>query len=109
MSQQVKIVVNVPETEAEALREAIGKACGGQIGNYSFCSFSVKGMGRFVPNDRANPTIGQANQLEEVAEERIEITCDRAIAKQVIAVIRTAHSYEEPAIDIYPLLTEEEL
>lgn len=109
MSQRVKIVVTVPETEADALREAIGKAGGGQVGNYSFCSFSVTGVGRFIPNDQANPAVGQANKLEQVAEERIEITCDRAVAKEVVSTIRTTHSYEEPAIDIYPLLDGKEL
>lgn len=98
-----KIVVTVPESEADALREAIGNAGGGKVGNYTHCSFSVKGTGRFLPVDGANPTIGQVGQLEEVAEERIEITCDGDSVKAVVAAIRETHSYEEPAIDIYEL------
>ena len=39
-NKYVKIAVNVPESHADALREAIGKAGAGKIGNYSFCSFS---------------------------------------------------------------------
>lgn len=31
------------------------------------------------------------------------------IAKAVVIAIREAHTYEEPAIDIYPLIGEEEL
>jgi hypothetical protein len=92
-----KIVVTVPEDEADKLREAIGNAGGGKVGNYIHCSFSVKGTGRFLPIDGAKPTIGQVGQLGEVAEERIEITCDSESVKAIIAAIREAHSYEEPA------------
>lgn len=98
-----KVIVTVPENEADKLREAIGNAGGGKVGSYINCSFSVKGTGRFRPIDGANPAIGQIGQLEEVAEERIEITCDDACVKAVIAAIREAHSYEEPAIDVYEL------
>lgn len=65
------------------------------------CSFSVKGTGRFLPIDGANPAIGQVGKLEEATEERIEITCDSESVKAVVTAIRIAHSYEEPAIDIY--------
>ena len=98
-----KIVVTVLENEADKLREAIGSAGGGKVGNYTHCSFSVKGTGRFFPVDGAKPAIGQVGQLEEVAEERIEITCDSENVKAVVAAIREAHSYEEPAIDVYEL------
>lgn len=98
-----KVVVTVPENEADKLREAIGSAGGGKVGNYTHCSFSVKGTGRFLPVDGANPAIGQVGQLEEVAEERIEITCDGESVKAVVDAIRATHSYEEPAIDVYEL------
>jgi hypothetical protein len=98
-----KVVVTVPENEADKLREAIGNAGGGKVGNYTHCSFSVKGTGRFLPVDGAKPAIGQVGQPEEVAEERIEITCDSKNVKAVVAAIRETHSYEEPAIDVYEL------
>lgn len=98
-----KVIVTVPENEADKLREAIGSAGGGKVGNYTHCSFSVKGTGRFLPVDGAKPAIGQLGQLEEVAEERIEITCDGENVRAVVAAIREAHSYEEPAIDVYEL------
>lgn len=98
-----KVIVTVPEGEADKLRIAIGDAGGGRVGNYTYCSFSVKGTGRFMPIDGAKPAIGQVGRLEEVAEERIEITCDNENIKEVVAAIREVHSYEEPAIDIYEL------
>ena len=67
----VKITVGVPETHAEIIRGALGKAGAGKVGNYDFCSFSVKGVGRFRPLKGADPAIGQIGKLEEVAEEQI--------------------------------------
>ena len=98
-----KVVVTVPEESANELREAIGQAGGGKVGNYTHCSFSVKGTGRFLPVDGARPAIGKIGQLEAVAEERIEVTCDPENVRAVVVAIREAHPYEEPAIDIYEL------
>lgn len=98
-----KIVVTVPVVDADKVRQAIGEAGGGKVGNYSFCSFSVRGAGRFLPGNGAHPTIGEVGKLEEVQEERIEITCADELVVDVVAAIRAAHSYEEPVIDIYLL------
>lgn len=98
-----KIAVTVPENEADELREVIGNAGAGNIGNYIHCSFSVKGIGRSMPIEGANPTIGQVGQLEAIAEERIEVVCDENHVKAVLTAIRQAHSYEEPAIEVYKL------
>src|SRR3989338_4275451 len=105
----VKIVVFVPLTHSDKVRETIGKAGGGTIGNYSHCSFSSKGTGRFKPNSKASPYLGKANTLEEVEEERIEFVCPKDKAKEIINKIKEVHPYEEVALDIYPLLSEEEL
>lgn len=106
---RVKITTTVPLENADAVREALGKAGAGIIGNYSFCSFSVVGTGYFMPNDQANPHIGKANQLESVQEERLEVVCDRSIAKQVIIALRSAHPYEEVIVDITSLIDEKDL
>jgi hypothetical protein len=98
------IVVNVPLYEADAMREALGNAGAGKLGNYSFCSFSIKGIGRSLPSSEANPTIGTPGQLEAIEEERIEVTCEETDLKSVLDVIRRTSSYEEPAIFLYPLL-----
>jgi hypothetical protein len=98
-----KIVVTVPVKDADKVRQAIGEAGGGKAGKYSFCSFSVRGVGRFVPGDGAHPAIGEVGKPEEVEEERIEVSCDDALLADVVAAIRRVHPYEEPVIDIYPL------
>ena len=100
-----KIVVTVPIEEAERVRQAIGAAGGGKVGNYTFCSFSVRGVGRFLPGEGASPAIGNIGELEEVEEERIEVTAGDSEVAGIVEAIRAVHPYEEPAIDIYPLET----
>lgn len=103
LSDYVTLVVTVPETHANAVREAMGRAGAGKIGNYSYCSYSVKGIGRFMPNQDARPFLGKEDVLEEVVEERIETVCNRVVLEQVLEEIKKAHPYEETTIDIYPV------
>lgn len=100
----VKIVVFVPTKAADALRKVIGDTGAGTIGNYSHCSFSSKGMGRFLPKEGAHPTIGEVGKLEEVEEERIEFVCPKERMDEVVQIIKENHPYEEVALDIYPLV-----
>lgn len=109
MYRQVKIVVFVPLTHADIVRKAMGDAGAGEIGNYDHCSFSSKGVGRFIPKAGAKPTIGAVGKPEEVEEERIEMICPKDKARGVIDAMKKVHPYEEVAFDIYPLLSEEEL
>ena len=105
----VKIVTFVPETHADSVREAIGNAGGGHIGNYTHCTFSVKGVGRFKPGEGAHPAIGAIGGLESVQEEKIEFVCERMLAKKVMEAIRRVHPYEEVPFDVYPLISETEI
>ena len=103
---KVKIFVTVPLENVEEVRNAICEAGAGIIGNYSFCTTSVKSVGTFIPNDNANPHIGTRNKLEFVDEEKLEVICDIDKVKKVVSALRKAHPYEEPAIDIVPLIDE---
>jgi dinuclear metal center YbgI/SA1388 family protein len=100
---QFKIVVFTPESDHEAVLTAAFRAGGGVIGAYNECSFAIRGEGTFFGTEGANPTIGKAGRRESVRELRVEIVCPGARLPAVLAAIRSAHSYEEPAIDVYPL------
>ncbi len=102
-SKYYKIVVFVPTADAASIREALANAGAGHIGNYDFCSFSVKGVGRFRPGENTNPHIGSQGKIEEVEEERIETICPKEKIKEVLDALRQVHPYEEPAIDVYEL------
>jgi hypothetical protein len=104
ISKNVKIQVYCPEKDAQKVRLAIGKAGGGKLGNYHYCSFITKGQGYFLPTEKANPTIGKPGEIAQVNEIKIEFICKKSNIKKVIKAIKKAHSYEEVAIDILPLL-----
>lgn len=103
---RVKIFVTVPLENVEEVRNAVCEAGAGIIGDYTYCTTSTKSIGTFKPNDNANPYIGKKNNLEFVPEEKLEFVCDVDKVKKVISKLREVHPYEEPAIDIVPLLDE---
>lgn len=103
--ETVKLVVFVPEAHADIVRQAMGKAGAGAIGNYKFSTFSVKGIGRFMPQKGAHPAIGKIGKLEEVKEERIETVCYKKDLGKIIKAIKKVHPYEEMAFDVYPLVS----
>ena len=98
MTNKVKLAVHVPQDFADKVRQAIGEAGGG------FCSFSVKGTGRFLPEAGAKPMIGSVGKLEEVREERTEVTIEKDKLNGFVKAIKSVHPYEEPTIDIYQLI-----
>jgi hypothetical protein len=108
MQELVKLIVFVPLSYADAVRQAMGEAGAGKIGNYSFCSFSTRGTGRFIPEEGAKPAIGAVGKMEEAEEERIEVACEKSQVKAVIAAIKKVHPYEEIALDVYSMLVLED-
>lgn len=103
---KVKIIVTIPIENVNEVRNTICEAGAGVIGNYTHCSMSTKCVGTFKPTNEANPYIGERNNLEFVEEEKLEVVCDVNIVKSVISKLREVHPYEEPAIDIVPLIDE---
>jgi hypothetical protein len=93
----------VPTDAAEATRAALHAAGAGNIGNYSECSFSQTGIGRFTPNDLANPSIGKSNQAEEVNEEQVQLIYPAHLERAILKALHTAHPYEEVAYYIQGL------
>ena len=104
---KVKIVVTIPKDNVDEVRNAICEAGAGIIGNYNYCSMTTKCLGTFKPNDKATPYIGKKGELEFVQEEKLEVVCPITNVKEVIKKLKEAHPYEEPGIDIIPLIDEE--
>lgn len=98
-----KLVVFVPEEDAEKLTNALGNASAGFIGNYSHCSFTSSGIGQFLPGDNTNPHIGVPGKMEKVKEVRVETILPDHLEKGVLSAMFKAHPYEEVAYDVYPL------
>jgi dinuclear metal center YbgI/SA1388 family protein len=100
-----KLVVFVPESHLKRVQKAIFAAGGGRIGEYEMCSWRVGGAGSFKPLPAANPAIGKRGKYEEVDEFRLEALVEESKIGTVIAAVKAAHPYEEPAYDVYPLET----
>lgn len=103
MTELHALVIYSPATHTEQVLAAIGGAGAGRIGNYSHCSFTAPGTGRFTPQDGANPFLGRPGAPEEVAEDRIECVVAGPLLAGVVAALRDAHPYEEPAIMSWPV------
>jgi dinuclear metal center YbgI/SA1388 family protein len=101
--QQCKIVVFTPPDDLHRVCEAAFAAGAGRIGNYRDCAFFAHGIGAFCGEAGSHPTIGQVGQHEAAEELRLEIIAPLSKAASVCDAIRAAHSYETPAIDVYPL------
>jgi dinuclear metal center YbgI/SA1388 family protein len=101
-----KVVTFVPRAQAQQVLDALAGAGAGAIGDYDRCAFTVEGTGTFRPLAGANPTIGQVGAVETVAETRLEMVLPRARRAAVLAALRAAHPYEEPAFDVHELAAE---
>jgi hypothetical protein len=94
------LVFYSPVESTEDVLAAVFAAGAGAIGDYRECAFVTRGTGRFRPVGDANPTLGVVGDLEKVAEDRVELVLDRARRTDVVAALRAAHPYEEPAFHI---------
>ena len=102
-ARQVKLVTFVPEKTLVRLRDAVCDAGAGIIGDYTYCTFSTPGHGTFRPGDETNPYCGRKANLNTEPEHRFEVIVPKHRLHAAIAALRSAHPYEEPAIDVIPL------
>ncbi len=94
------LVVYVPREATESVLDALFAAGAGVIGDYLECAFVCPGTGRFRPIGDAMPAIGRLGQRERVPEDRVEVTVRRALVPGVVAALRAAHPYQEPAFHV---------
>jgi hypothetical protein len=99
-----KLVVFVPREALDAVRTALFEAGAGRIGNYEHCSWYTQGTGTFFGGEGTHPSLGEAGREQRVAELRLETVFPEEKQDDVIAALRRAHPYEEPAFDVYALL-----
>ena len=98
-----KLVWFVPREALEATRDAVFAAGAGRIGEYERCSWYAAGTGTFVGGEGTTPAIGERGREQRVSELRVETVVPADVLEAVVAALRAAHPYEEPAFDLYPL------
>jgi len=100
-----KHVVFTPTDAADAVIDAMASAGAGAIGAYTRCAWTTTGLGTFTPGGDARPALGEIGRVAQVAETRIEMVAARTARTAVIAAMRGAHPYQEPAFDVLELAT----
>lgn len=101
-----KLCFFVPESHLESVKRAVFDAGAGKMGDYDSCCWQVLGQGQFRPLKGANPHIGEVGEMQYVEEYRVETLCQGDVVRKVIAALREAHPYEEPAFDVWALTQE---
>lgn len=99
-----KLIVFVPREALDDVRDALFAAGAGRIGGYERCSWYTQGTGTFRGGEGTAPSVGEAGREERVAELRLETVFPIERQDEVIAALRRAHPYEEPAFDVYELV-----
>ena len=100
----VKLEIFIPTGFLGNLRETLRLAGAGALGNYdSVLTYStVTGSWRSLPG--ANPFDGEIGVLCEREEYKVEVLCRMERLEETICAIKAAHPYEEPVINIIPLM-----
>ena len=97
-----KVVVFVPHDAVDAIVDAMASAGAGRLGDYERAAFASDGVGTFRPLPGANPALGRVGHVERVPETRLEMVAPASKVAAVVAALRAAHPYEEPAFDVLP-------
>ena len=94
----------VPREALDATRDAVFAAGAGRIGDYERCSWYTAGTGTFLGGEGTEPVDrrGAAGGARRRAPRR-DRRSRRSAHDAVVAALRAAHPYEEPAFDVYPL------
>ena len=98
-----KLAFFVPPSHVEQVKDAVFAAGAGRIGNYDRCAWQVLGQGQFRPLDGATPFIGQAGEVERVAEWKVELVVADELIQSVVMALKQSHPYETPAYEVWRL------
>jgi hypothetical protein len=97
------LAVYVPTSHVSAVKDALFAAGAGKTALYDRACWESAGTGQFRPLRGAKPYLGNVNQVCSVPEIKIEMICAASCLDAVLAALRAAHPYEEPAILVVAL------
>jgi hypothetical protein len=100
----VKIEIFIPGDYLEPLAEALSQAGAGRIGNYDRCMSIINVTGTWRPLENANPFLGEIGKMCSGSELKVEVNCAWEQIPAALVAIRAVHPYEEPVINVVPLL-----
>jgi len=98
-----KLVTFVPHPSVQRVVDALSAAGAGRVGDYERCAWTAVGESTFTPLPGAHPSVGSVGTPQQVPETRVEMVLPRSARAPVVAALRAAHPYEEPAFDLVGL------
>lgn len=104
-----KVVTFVPPECLDALVDALREIRVNRLGNYQNCMSWMQVTSSWDSLEEAHPFLGTPGKRSVESECRLEFQCDESRLGEAVATIREQHPYEEPEIDIYPLLDPDAL
>ncbi len=103
-----KLNFYVPESHLEPIKNALFAIGAGHYNAYDQCCWQVRGEGQFRPLADSRPYLGKSGQLEKVVEYKVEMICSDEDIKAIVKTLLSIHPYEEPAYEIYKIMTIED-
>lgn len=103
LSAVYKLSFFVPQSHVDVVKGAVFAAGGGRIGLYDHCAWQVLGLGQFRPLDGSQPFMGEAGQVEQVEEWKVELVVSDELIRSVVEALKQSHPYETPAYEVWRL------
>ena len=99
-----KISLTIPADYKDRLMDEVNGSMRQMYPGYDRVFSVARTEGTWRPLEGSEPFIGKAGEISVEEELRIDFAVKAEDLKEVILAIRRVHPYEEPAIDILPML-----
>ena len=99
-----KLEIFLPEDHLPSLRQALQKVDAGHIGQYDSCLSYTPVTSCWRPLAGTHPYLGRVGELCTQPEIKVEVTCLTHNLEPTLTAIKAVHPYEEPVINVIPLL-----
>lgn len=100
----VKVEVLLPEEYIEKLRNKLNEFGFLSVGNYDNVVSYSETKGYWRPLEDSKPFSGSTREISFGTECKMEFRCPYKNIEDVIRIIKSIHPYEEPIINVLPLL-----
>ena len=104
MQGTVKLEIYLPSSCLDAVLEALHEAGAGRVGRYDHVASWAPVEGCWRPLPGSDPYDGAVDSLCRGREYKLEMRCPAQTVPQALAAVRAVHPYEEPVINVVPLL-----
>ncbi len=104
-----KIGTCVPRQHLESLMDEVTSSVSPLYPGYDRCFSYWPVTGTWRPLEGSKPFIGTPGKIEVAEEMRVEFAVSEEDLKKAVEAVRRAHPYEEPAIDVIPMVPWKDL